>query len=101
MAFLFCAGFFVAGFVSGMLVNHPNEQSVRRLRKILGAAWAVWTVLCAVIAAGLLNMACPPSGCLGFLSYGAMLGVLIGWLGLGLCATLGVYVARNYLRNHP
>lgn len=100
-AFLFFAGFFVAGFVLGALVNHPDEQPAGRLRKMVGIAWIVWTVLCVVIEMGLLHKVCPPGGCVGFLAFSSLLGVLLGWLGLGLSATWGVYVARNYLRSHP
>lgn len=100
-AFLLLGGFFVAGFVPGALINHPNEQPAGRLRKIVGVAWIAWTVLCAVIEVGLLHKVCPPGGCIGFLAFSSILGMLLGWFGLGFCATLGFYVARSYLRNHP
>ena len=91
---------FGVGFGAGAFLNHPEEVPAPRLRRTLLGGWIGWTILCAVLLSLAHTKVCPAGGCIGVALWLAWVGMTMLWLIGGLCITVGVYIARNYLRKH-
>lgn len=91
---------FAVGFAVGAFLNHPDELPPHRLRRFLWSGWIGWTILCGALLHLANEKLCPPGSCIGVALGLAWFGLTLAWLVGGLCATAGIYTARNYLRNH-
>ena len=89
---------FGVGFALGVFLNHPEELSAHRLRNVLFGGWIGWTIFCSALFYLADAKLCPHGGCIGVALGLAWIAAAVLWLAGGVCATVGIYTARHFLR---